>query len=147
MNRRNFFTLTAGTLLGNGLLSGKVPPPRSQQNDNNLRFTQQRTGARPFHHADNGRPPHILLISADMVSPDFYHPTRPLSQHVRIPNIRSLMQMAHSFPTPSAPYLCALRHEPPISPAATVTSRETASVRLKVWRRNFVRTTLFFPST
>jgi arylsulfatase A-like enzyme len=91
MNRRNFFTLTAGTLLGNSLLSGEAAPARSQQNDEKLKFTQQRTGAGPFRHS-NGKPPNILLISADMVSPDLYHPARPISQHVRIPNIRSLME-------------------------------------------------------
>jgi arylsulfatase A-like enzyme len=90
MNRRNFFTLTAGTLLGNSLLSGEVP--QSQQNDRPLKFTQQRTGAGPFERPDGSKQPHILLISADMVSPDLYHPTRPFSQHVRIPNIRSLME-------------------------------------------------------
>jgi len=90
MNRRNFFTLTAGTLLGNSLLPGE--PFQPMQKDTPLKFTQQRTGAGPFQHPDGGKPPHMLLISADMVSPDLYHPARPLSQHVRIPNIRSLMK-------------------------------------------------------
>jgi arylsulfatase A-like enzyme len=90
MNRRNFFTLTAGTLLGNSLLPGE--PFQSMQKGTPLKFTQQRTGAGPFQHPDGGKPPHMLLISADMVSPDLYHPARPLSQHVRIPNIRSLMK-------------------------------------------------------
>jgi arylsulfatase A-like enzyme len=89
MNRRNFFTLTAGTLLGNNLLSSG--PPGSQQNDRPLKFTQQRTGEGPFQHS-GGKAPNILLISADMVSPDLYHPARPFSRHVRIPNIRSLME-------------------------------------------------------
>jgi arylsulfatase A-like enzyme len=90
MNRRDFFTLSAGTLLGNSLLSGE--PPQAQQNDRPLKFTQARTGAGPFQHSDGGKPPSILLISADMVSPDLYHPGRPFSQRVRIPNIRSLME-------------------------------------------------------
>lgn len=90
MNRRSFFTLTAGTLFGNNLFSGE--PPQSQQNDRPLKFTQQRTGAGPFERPVGSMQPHILLISADMVSPDLYHPTRPFSQHVRIPNIRSLME-------------------------------------------------------
>jgi arylsulfatase A-like enzyme len=90
MNRRNFFTLTAGTLLGNALLGGESS--QSQQKENPLKFTQERTGGGPFHHANGGKPPHILLISADMVSPDFYHPGRPISEHIRIPNIRSLMR-------------------------------------------------------
>jgi arylsulfatase A-like enzyme len=88
MNRRNFFTLTAGTVLGGGLLSAE----QTAKPANPLKFTQQRTGVGPFHRSGIDKPPHILLISADMVSPDLYHPSRPLSQHVQIPNIRSLMQ-------------------------------------------------------
>lgn len=90
MNRRNFVTLTAGALFGDTLLSGE--PSQSQKKNRSLKFTQDRTGVGPFHDSEDGKSPHILLISADMVSPDFYHPSRPLSKHIRIPNIRSLMQ-------------------------------------------------------
>jgi len=90
MNRRNFVTLTAGALFGDAVLSGE--PSQSQQKKRSLKFTQARTGAGPFHESGEGKPPHILLISADMVSPDFYHPSRPISEHIRIPNIRSLME-------------------------------------------------------
>ena len=36
--------------------------------------------------------PHIFLITADMVSPDFYHPSRPMSRQLHLPAIRSLMR-------------------------------------------------------
>src|SRR5258705_707725 len=94
MNRRNFFTLTAGAILGTNLPSGE---PQSPQRDAGLKFTQQRTGAGPFRLPGGGGRPHMLLISADMVSPDLYHPARPVSTHVRIPNIRPLMEDATSF--------------------------------------------------
>ncbi|GGG63177.1 sulfatase-like hydrolase/transferase [Edaphobacter dinghuensis] len=90
MNRRNFFTLTAGAVIGESLLSSEQS--QAQQRDRSLKFTRERTGAGPFYRSNDNKPPHILLISADMVSPDFYHPSRPLSQHIHIPNIRSLMQ-------------------------------------------------------
>lgn len=90
MNRRNFFTLTAGAVIGESLLSSEQS--QAQQKDRSLKFTRERTGAGPFYRSNDNKPPHILLISADMVSPDFYHPSRPLSQHIHIPNIRSLMQ-------------------------------------------------------
>jgi len=88
MNRRTFFELTAGALFSTGL-----PQDQSvaQEPATRLRFTQDRTGAGPFRNSANGRPPHILLISADMVGPDLYHPSRTLSRHVRLPAIRSLM--------------------------------------------------------
>ena len=47
---------------------------------------------RPFRATRKRQQPHIVLISADMVGPDLYHPARSLSQHVQIPAIRSLMQ-------------------------------------------------------
>ena len=63
-----------------------------QERGAKLRFTQERTGNGPYYTTEEGRPPHILLISADMVGPDLYHPARALSKHVRLPAIRSLMQ-------------------------------------------------------
>lgn len=87
MNRRIFCSLTAGALFGSGL-----PAAAPQEPSNRLRFTQERIGEGPFRDTTTGRPPNILLISADMVSPDLYHPSRPFSQHVHLPAIRSLMQ-------------------------------------------------------
>jgi arylsulfatase A-like enzyme len=89
INRRTFCSLTAGALFGGGLASDQSAPAESASK---LHFTQERTGDGPFSVSPNRRPPHILLISADMVGPDLYHPARPFSQHVRIPAIRSLMQ-------------------------------------------------------
>lgn len=89
MNRRSFVTLGAGAILGNGLVSGETLA--SSPKESPLRFTEVRTGNGPFRHS-GGRSPNILLISADMVGPDLYHPSRPFSQHVHIPNIRSLMK-------------------------------------------------------
>lgn len=89
MNRRIFCGLTAGTLFGHGLLADQ---PAAEKQNPNLRFTQARTGQGPFVETRNGKPPHMLLISADMVGPDLYHPTRSLSRHVHLPAIRSLMK-------------------------------------------------------
>lgn len=89
MNRRTFCGLTAGALFGSGWTANESA---SEEAASKLRFTQERTGTGPFADTSNGRPPHILFISADMVGPDLYHPSRPFSQHVHIPAIRSLMQ-------------------------------------------------------
>ncbi|MGH9588217.1 MAG: sulfatase-like hydrolase/transferase [Acidobacteriaceae bacterium] len=89
MNRRTFCSLSAGALFGNNLLSGASE--QAPHEASRLRFTQSKSGAWPFVQSGNNHPPHILFISADMVGPDLYHPSRPLSKHVRIPNIRSLM--------------------------------------------------------
>ena len=91
MNRRSFFGLSAGALLSSGTLAGQ---PTSQEQTSRLRFAQQRTGDGngdgPIRNA-NFQMPHIVLISADMVGPDLYHPARSLSKHVQIPAIRSLI--------------------------------------------------------
>lgn len=87
MDRRSFCSLTAGALFGNKMLADQAAADRSSK----LRFTQERTGAGPFAADQGGQLPHILVISADMVGPDLYHPTRSLSSHVQLPAIRSLM--------------------------------------------------------
>lgn len=84
MNRRNFLGAATGAVL-----STTVTSAPAQQDDR--RYTQPRTGIGPYHRTGSGKPPNIFLISADMVSPDLYHPDRPLSKSVQIPNIRSLM--------------------------------------------------------
>lgn len=89
MNRRSFVGLTAGALFGNAFGKDSSGP---QQATARLRFTQSRTGAGPFEEKSGEKPPHILLISADMVGPDLYHPSRTFSRHVHLPAIRSLMQ-------------------------------------------------------
>jgi len=88
MNRRSFLNITAGALVGDKLLNAQAPAVPAPSP---LRFTQLTTGSGPFSLAPRARPPHIILISIDMVSPDLYHPDRPLSRHVHIPAIRSLM--------------------------------------------------------
>ncbi|MDE3199485.1 MAG: sulfatase-like hydrolase/transferase [Acidobacteriota bacterium] len=87
MDRRTFCGLTAGALF-----SGSIQPLQSEtsQGDKKPRFTHERTGEGLFYETREGRKPHILLISADMVGPDLYHPLRPLSKLVRIPAIDSL---------------------------------------------------------
>jgi hypothetical protein len=58
MNRRNFFSLSAGAILGTNLPSGE---PQTPQRDADLKFTQQRTGAGPFRLPGGGSAPHMLL--------------------------------------------------------------------------------------
>ena len=77
MNRRNFFSLTAGAILSKNMLSSE--PAQSQRGGAGLKFIQERIGAGPFRLPGGDTPPHMLLISADMVSPDLYHPARQVS--------------------------------------------------------------------
>lgn len=85
MDRRQFLgTATSAAL------SSILPSAHSQQPSDRL-FVQPRPGIGPYKRTGNSKPPNIFVISADMVSPDLYHPDRPLAKLVRLPNIRSLM--------------------------------------------------------
>jgi arylsulfatase A-like enzyme len=92
MNRRHFLGAAAGVAMTAG--SRQAPPQSAPQQagpHDSLQFTQPRTSVGPYRKTREGRSPHIIFISADMVSPDLYHPNRPLSQHVHLPALRSLM--------------------------------------------------------
>lgn len=85
MDRRQFLGAATGAALSSALASASA-----QQQSGRL-FVQPRAGIGPYERSGTGKPPNIFVISADMVSPDLYHPDRPLSRLVHLPNIRSLM--------------------------------------------------------
>jgi arylsulfatase A-like enzyme len=94
MNRRTFFQLSAGIAMA-GSLHGDAGSPA--ETSPKLKFTRNHAVDAPFRMTDGVGRPHIFLISIDMVSPDLYHPDRPLAQHVKIPAIRSLMEQGVFF--------------------------------------------------
>ena len=92
MDRRSFLSRTAATIM-----SGTVNVSQAQTQGSPLDFVRTRSGTGPYQRTHAERPPHLVLISADMVSPDLYHPDRPSSKQVRLPNIRSLMEQGTFF--------------------------------------------------
>ncbi len=86
MNRRNFIGLAASSALLHG--TGASAQQASQTQD----YVQPRTGAGPFERTREDHSPHLVMISADMVSPDLYHPSRPISHEMHTPALRSLME-------------------------------------------------------
>jgi arylsulfatase A-like enzyme len=94
MNRRDFLELATAAALAS---TASISDATKQEPERPLQFTDPRTGAGPFERTKSGRPPHIFMISADMVSPDLYHLSRPIAQHVQIPAIRSLMENGTFF--------------------------------------------------
>jgi arylsulfatase A-like enzyme len=80
MNRREFLGLAA---------LGAADP--------GLRFINRKTGAHPFRTTETGWRPNIFLITLDMVSPDFYHPSRSLHKEMDLPTIRSFFNEGVMF--------------------------------------------------
>jgi Arylsulfatase A and related enzymes len=91
MDRRQF--LGAATTAA---LSSALPTAQTQELSERF-FVQPRRGVGSFKRTGTSKPPNIFVISADMVSPDLYHPNRPLSKIVHLPNIRSLMAQGVFF--------------------------------------------------
>jgi arylsulfatase A-like enzyme len=89
MNRRHFLEVATFAALSRSSSAGDQQKRGQEQPQD---YTQPRTGAGPFQRTREGKAPHMFMISADMVSPDLYHPARPLSQHVHTPAIHSLMK-------------------------------------------------------
>lgn len=91
MNRRKFLGTATGAALSSALPSSTAQQASANAPSSDRRFVQPRSGAGPYRRTDAAAPPNIFVISADMVGPDLYHPDRPLSKLVKLPNIRSLM--------------------------------------------------------
>lgn len=72
--------------------------------DNPLQYINEKSGRHPFrHHPGSEKTPNIFLITIDMVSPDFYHPSRPLSREMDLPAFRELLSDGVFFQNAFAP--------------------------------------------
>ncbi len=72
MNRRELLGLAAAAA------AGAMP-----------KESHKKAPAEPGAHTNK---PHVFLITADMISPDFYLPSRPMSRQLHLPAIHSLIQ-------------------------------------------------------
>lgn len=89
MNRRKF--LTSAAIAGSAAMAGKSTAAADGARTDS-RFLDEKTGAHRFSTAPTGHSrPNIFLITTDMVSPDFYHPSRPQARMMHLPAMRSLM--------------------------------------------------------
>ena len=60
------------------------------QRTEGARFLDPKRGRNPFTVDLPRKRPHIFVLTADMVSPDHYHPSRPFQRHMKLPALRSL---------------------------------------------------------
>jgi len=93
MDRRKFLSVTSASLAAAGIPgSRKAEGKEIKAEDAPLQFIEEKTGKNPFRVSQTrGKLPNIFVITMDMVSPDFYQPSRPLSHELHLPTLRALM--------------------------------------------------------
>jgi arylsulfatase A-like enzyme len=93
MDRRKFLSVTSASLAAAGIPGqNKVAGEKSKTENSPRRFIDEKTGKNPFRvSTGRGKLPNIFVISMDMVSPDFYQPSRPLSRELHLPTLHGLM--------------------------------------------------------
>jgi arylsulfatase A-like enzyme len=92
MKRRDLLGLTAGAAAASAILKGSPAKPQQNSPHLNAQFIDPQTGEGPYRQSHAAATPNIFLITADMVSPDFYLPSRPASSLMHLPAIHSLMR-------------------------------------------------------
>nr|WP_082708487.1 sulfatase-like hydrolase/transferase [Marinobacterium profundum] len=89
-----------------------------------VKFLHPKTRQGAFEVKEQQHRPNIILITVDMISPDCYLPSRPLSQHIETPNILSLLDQGVRFNNaftpsplcgPARAALCTGMHPPYLS--------------------------------
>jgi arylsulfatase A-like enzyme len=93
MDRRKFLGVTSASLAAAGIPGqNKAAGGESQTENSPQRFINEKTGKNPFRvSGGRGKLPNIFVITMDMVSPDFYQPSRPLSRELHLPTLHGLM--------------------------------------------------------
>ena len=93
MDRRKFLSVTSASLAAAGIPgANKAEGKETNSGKSSRRFLDEKTGKKPFRVAGGeGKLPNIFVISMDMVSPDFYLPSRPLSRELDLPTLHGLM--------------------------------------------------------
>jgi len=94
MDRRKFLSVTSASLAAAGIPgSRKAEGEEVKAGDAPLQFIEEKTGKNPFRVSQTrGKLPNIFVITMDMVSPDFYLPSRPLSRELHLPTLHALMR-------------------------------------------------------
>lgn len=105
MNQRNRRHETSSTHKTPGIPDSRRNRAKKKKTEHTrLSFIEEKTGKNPYRLAkQKGQPPNIFLITMDMVSPDFYHPSRPLSRVVNLPALRAMMNDGVVFRNAFAP--------------------------------------------
>jgi hypothetical protein len=88
ISRRQAFHLGLAGAAGCAAVAQDVA--RRIEGSPNGRFLDPKRGRNPFETTEVRNRPHIFVLTADMVSPDHYHPSRTLNRRMNLPALRSL---------------------------------------------------------
>ena len=93
MDRRKFLSVTSASLAAAGIPGkGKAEGQKRKAEGSKQHFLDEKTGKNPFRvSGSQEKLPNIFVITMDMVSPDFYLPSRPLSRELNLPTLHGLM--------------------------------------------------------
>lgn len=61
------------------------------------RYLEPRSGAHPYDHDANARPPHVFYLTVDMIPREAWHPDSPMREHLRTPTLDRLMADGATF--------------------------------------------------
>ncbi len=100
MANRRIFLKTVGLSVGAVATAYSINLPAVQaeghmtENQSNTaggnvvqKYLNPKTSNNPYFVSENPRRPHIFFITADMISPDTYLPSREISKYVKLDNI------------------------------------------------------------
>ncbi len=99
MKRRKFISNSIGSALTAGFTASQVSSAHAGlfgDTPVELNYLNAKSKSKPFV-SEPGPKPHIFLITADMISPDSYLPSRDISRHVNLKNIRSIGDYGSRF--------------------------------------------------
>ena len=93
MNRRKFLSLTStGVAFGGAMVQEIAGQGNDDLPKEKMRFLDEKTATNAYSIKGRSHRPNIFLITLDMVTPDFYQPSRQLSREMHLPTLHSLMQ-------------------------------------------------------
>jgi arylsulfatase A-like enzyme len=94
MNRRNFLSLAG---LGAAASQSVAQEIAQRTEDSTFQFINQKQGLHPYRRTGTGKRPNIFVVTLDMVTPDHWHPSRSMREHLNLPAIRSIGEDGVNF--------------------------------------------------
>lgn len=90
IGRRQVLRLGLASTAAYAATAAGMPGPDDNAAGKEVRYLDPKRGRNPFLSNPPKQRPHIFLLTADMISPDHYHPSRALHRRMNLPTLTSL---------------------------------------------------------